>query len=354
MITKKDLTEHLKKLLYNVTPGDMQAITQKIGEHLIYSAQHYDELDEEARKSTDEAMEVIKQYNAQLLTQIPDSKIRRQLARLHASSTGKHFDIEAHIKELESSSEKIDADLRECVRIFTDGLKRINGFMFDITQDSLQGSANFAQISLLMLCVNELLVTLHLLKHRYVNQAYSHIRTTFEHLDKIELFRVVPKWADVWMGDDEKQKWNELRPAEVRKKLGKDKHDPIYSLFSSLGVHGSFRAVQLQSERKIKSQEKEKLSITFWVGGTPFEHNTVWANAFAIYALYSVLLQMMRSFEGRLNAEEGIEVLKTIFEELKSYILNYFLVWAKKVKLSTGDFEYFLNNKSWGSIASKT
>jgi hypothetical protein len=349
MITKNDLKKNLEKLLRNVAPGDMQAITQKMGEHLAYSAQHYDELDDEAKNATDGSIEAIKQYNAQLLSQIPDSKFKRQLARLHASSTGKHFDIEAHIKELESSSQKIDPDLSECVRIFTEGLKHISGFIFDITQDSMKGSANYAQISLLMLCVNELLVTLHLLKHRYANQAYSHIRTIFELLDKVELFRVKPKWADVWASNDEKLIWNELRPAEVRKKLGKNKYDPIYALFSSLGVHGSFQAVQVQSARKVQAK-KDNISITFWVGGTPFEHNIVWVNAFAIYALYSVLMQVMRSFEKRLNAEEGEEVLKKIFIELKSYVLNQFLPWAKKAKLSTGDFEDFLKKKTWGKI----
>lgn len=349
MITKDDLRKHLEKLLLNVTPGDMQTITQKMGEHLAYSIQNYDELDEEAKKITDNSIDAIKKYNVQLLTQLPDSKLRRQLARLHASSNEKFFDIEAHIKELESPPGRIDHDLSDCIKIFTEGLKHISGFIFDITQDTLKGSANFAQISLLMLCVNELLVTLHLFKHRYVNQAYSHIRTVFEHLDKVELFRTKPEWADVWAGNDEKLKWNELRPAEVRKKLGKDKHDPIYGLFSSLGVHGSFQAVQIQAARKYREKE-ERPAFTFWVGGTPFEHNTVWVNAFAIYALYSVLLQTMRSFEQRLNAEEGVEILKNIFSKLKSYLLGNFLVWAKKVKLSTGDFEEFISKKTWDSI----
>lgn len=349
MITKNDLKEHLEKLLQNVTPGDMQTITKKIGEHLTYSIHHYDELDEEAKKITDDSIGTIKKYNAQLLIQLPDSKLRRKLARLQASSTGKFFDIEAHIKELESPPERIDNDLNECIRIFTSGLKHISGFIFDITQDTLKGSANFAQISLLMLCVNELLVTLHLLKHRYANQAYSHIRNIFEHLDKVELFRTKPEWADVWAGKDEKLKWNELRPAEVRKKLGKTKHDPIYGLFSSLGVHGSFQAIQLQAAKKSREKE-ERPSFTFWVGGTPFEHNTVWVNGFGIYALYSVLFQTMRSFEQRINAEEGEEILKTSFTELINYILNYFLDWAKKVNLSTNDFEEFLKKQTWDSI----
>jgi len=354
MITKNNLKEHLEKLLQDVTPGDMQTITNRIGEHITYSLQHYDELDEDAKRSTDNCVDAIKKHSAHLLQQLPDTKTKRRLARLHASSIGKHFNIGDHINELETPVKNMDVGLREYVRISSEGLKYISDFIFDITQKHIQGSSTFAQLSLLMLCVNELLVTLHLLKHKYVNQAYSHIRTVFEHLDKIELFRVQPKWADAWVGDDEKLKWKELRPAEVRKKLGKKKYDPIYSLFSSLGVHGSFNAVKIQSSRKAKKEGDSRPCLSFWVGGTPFEHNTVWANGFAVYALYSVLLQLMRSFEPRLDTEEGMEILEKIFTELKAYVLNHFLSWAKKVKLETNDFEEFLQKKSWSSIKNQS
>lgn len=349
MITKDDLRAHLEKLLHSVIPSDMQTITQKMLDHILYSIQHYDELDEEAKKITDDSIERLKNYNAQLLTQLPESKIKRHMARLHASSMGKHFDIEVHIKALEAPPENIDDNLRECIKIFTGGLKNISNLIFDVTQNSLKGHANFAQLSLLMICVNELLVTLHLLKHRYVNQAYSHIRTIFENLEKVELFRIKPEWAAVWAGNDEKKKRNELRPAKVREKLGKAEYDPIYGLFSSLGVHGTVQAVQVQAVRKVKEKENQ-LSFTFFTGGTPLEHNTVWVNGFGIYALYSVLLQLMRSFEQYLNVEEGEEILKKILNELKHYISIYFLGWAKKEKLDIGDFESFLEKTTWDSI----
>lgn len=324
MITKEGLRKHLEGLLTSVTRGDLQAISQKMSEHLTYSIKHYDDLDQEAKKITDDFIEEIKKYNAQIIGQLPDGKMKRQMSRLHASSAGKYFDIETHINALESPPEKINDNLNECVRIFKEGLKYISDFIFDVTQNTLSGSATFGQLSLIMICVNELIVTLHLLKHRYVNQAYSHIRTIFENLDKVELFRRKPEWAEVWAGKDEKKKWNELRPAEVRKKLGKNKYDPIYVLFSSLGPHGTFQAVQVQAARKVRVSEKRP-SFTFWIGGTPFEHNTVWVNAFGIYALYSVLLQLMRSFQKYLNAEEGEEILKRIFDELKHYITTHFL-----------------------------
>jgi len=349
MITKDDLRAHFEKLLHNIIPGDLQAINQKMVEYLTYSIQHYDKLDEEAKKFTDASIEAVEKYNAQLLSQLPDGKIKRQLSRLHASSMGKHFDIEAHVNELESSPKKIDDNLKECVKIFTEGLKHISDLIFDVTQNIIQDSANFAQLSLLIICVNELLVTLHLLKHRYVNQAYSHIRTIFENLEKVELFRIKPQWADVWAGNDEKKKRDELRPVKVREKLGKEKHDPIYSLFSSLGVHGTFQAVQVQVVRKVKKKE-ERPSFTAFVGGTPFEHNIVGANGFGIYALYSVLLQLMRSFKQYLNVEEGEEILLKIFNEFKSYTNTHFLSWAKKANLKTGDLELFLENATRDSL----
>lgn len=353
MFSKEDLHQHLKDLLKDVAPGDMAAITHKIGVHFQFAIDRYDDLSPEAKKLADDMGEKIKELNGQWINQLPDGKEKRKARRLHAATLGKFYDVEQLIKALETPPEQIDENLRECIRIFSDGLQDLTGFMFDITQHTGKGSAHFAQMGLLSMCVDELLVTQHLLKHRYVNQAYSHIRNIFEYLDKIELFRKQPQWADLWASGDENKIWNELRPAAVRIKLGKSKHDPIYGMFSSLGVHGTFRAVQVKTIRKKEDSVPGRPAFLFQIGGNRSEHNTVWVNAFSIYALYSVIFQLMRSFESSLNQEEGEEVLKRIFTELKEYSLKHFVVWAKKAGLNVGDFEEFLGEKTWDGMMRK-
>lgn len=287
MIEKEDLKKHLSGLLKEVAPGDMQAIL----------------------------------------------------------ADGQHVDIKKHIESLEKQPSYSNENIRACEEIFQKRLQNIADLVFDVTQNPLSGPANFGQLSLLNMCVNELLVTLHLLKHRYANQAYSHIRTVFEHLDRVELFRVKPEWADVWAGDDQKKILKELSPSAVRKKLGEERYDPIYGFFSSLGPHGTFQAVQVSAAREVKESNPKDISIRFCIGGTQFEHNIVWLNSFALYALYGVLLQLMRSFEKRLNEEECKEMLNEAFEEFILYMKEHLISWAQKRNLNTKALEEFLDGK---------
>lgn len=127
---------------------------------------------------------------------------------------------------------------------FTTILQHLLDVLFDVTRHSYEGVANFGKIGLFYWTVDELLAAFHLAQRGLTSQSYAHVRTVFEIRDKIELFEQQPKWAELWVKGTEQEVWKELRPAEVRKKLGEPKYDPIYSFFSELGVHGSFRGLQ--------------------------------------------------------------------------------------------------------------
>lgn len=350
MITKEDLKKHLEDLLKSVKPGDLQAINQKMSEHLKYSVENYDNLTDEAKKITDDMLDAIQKHVGQIVDTLPDSKEKRKLKRLYVGSLGKHHHVMQYIKILESTPDLKDEGSKEFRKLFPEKLQNIVDFIFDIYQNTLKGSASFAQLSLLGMCVDEFLVTFHLVQHYYINQAYSHIRTIFEHLDKVELFRTKPQWADIWCGNDNKKIRNEFSPSEVRKKLGKPKYDPIYAFFSTMGPHGTFKAVQSKSAISSKPSSKGNVEITMWFGGCPFEHNIVWLNVFTLYALFRVMLQIMRSFEGLLNKSECEEILKKSFEELAEYLRSFFLTWAKKNNLDTKEVEELLDKKAFDSL----
>lgn len=350
MITKEDLRKRLEQSLKTVQPGDLKAIEQKMFEHLTFMLQKYDDLTPDAQEMADSMMEITQKHIGEALQKLPDSKQKWVLKRLHAGSLGKRWLVVEMMKVLEAPPELKEDNSKEFRKIFVARLQNITDFLFDIYQNSLRGPAPFGQISLLGMCVDELLVILHLAQHYYINQAYSHVRTVVEHIDKIELFRIKPKWAEVWCGDDRERVRKELSPSQVRKKLGNPKYDPIYGWFSSLGPHGTFQAVQTKTFRKVELSSKGNPQIHQWFGGCPAEHNIVFLNAYALYTVHHVLLQLVRSFAQFLNDEEVKEVLKQSRNDTKEYLEHHFLPWVKNKNLDVTHLEDFLKSGPWGRM----
>lgn len=338
-IKKEDLVRKLEELLKTVKPGDLRGIQQKIGEHLKFAVDNYDRLASDAKEATDNTLKIIQGFIGETLKKVPESKERRKLKRSHAISLGDHYQIEQFIKILEQPPMLKDENSKQFRSIFVTTLQNIIDFLFDIEQNTLNGPANFGQVGLLHMCVNELLVTLHLTQHHYITQAYSHIRTTFENLDKVELFRRKPEWAEVWCGDDEKRIKRELLPSAVRKKLGRNSRDPVYELFSKLGPHGTFHALKTQSSKGVRDSSAGNPQINIWIGGCPFEHNIVFVNGFGLCAVNSVLSQVMKSFGNFLNNDESIEILEQSARESNKYMENNFLPWAKANGLDVEETE---------------
>ena len=117
---------------------------------------------------------------------------------------------------------------------------------------------------MLFSCVHELVVCFHLAQHGYINQAYTHIRTVFESLNRVELFVRDESYASLWCSDDERTKKRELSPVAVRSKLGV-KGDPLYAFFSAHGPHVTWEYVQSKSARKREASEKENPEIVFFL-----------------------------------------------------------------------------------------
>lgn len=342
MITKEDLQKRLEDALKTVKLGDLKAINQIMFDHLKFAAENYDNLTLDAKAVADKGFEIIKNFAEELVEKIPESKEKRILKRLYANSKGEHYKVDQIIKALESPPQPTTDELsEEFRRIFVAKLQNIIDFLYDVSENTFSGSVGFGQLGLLGMCIDELLVTLHLAQHCYINQAYSHVRTVYEHLDKIELFRTKPEWFKVWCSKDDEKIRKELSPAGVRKKLGKEKYDPKYSFFSELGPHGTFKAVQVKLSKGAKPSSKGNPKISIWYGGSPFKDNMVALNTSALFAVYSVLVEIMKSFSDFIDEDELKDILKESEGEIKRYAKNL-LTWAKDKRLDWKELEDFL------------
>jgi len=303
-ITGSQLRKRLQESLKSVKPGDMQAINQKLCEHLKFATDNYDALEADAKQQIDGTMNGFQKDLGLVLDKLPDSRDKRILKRLHRGMLGKRVMVDLLLKELETSPILEDDNIAKTRMSLIDELQRLTDFFCDICDNTLRDSAAFAQLSLLGMCVTELVVALHLAYHFYTNQAYSHLRTVIECVDKIELFRRETKWADIWYSGDGRAIWKELSPKKVRVKLGKPTYDPVYGLLSDLGPHGSFQAVQARTYRSLKQSSKGNPLIQQWLGSCPAEHHVIFINGGLFYGVYLVLLQTVKSFGHFLNAEE--------------------------------------------------
>lgn len=335
MITKEDVRKKLREIIETVKPEKEADLLGVLHLYLQYIQEHYYELEEEVRKAIDKTIDESLPQVKKMIDKLPEGRQRRELRRMWKGASGRHFYSESLVKILErSTSIEIDV-LKDMRKIFIRRLQNILDFLSDALDTTKQGRAEFAKIGLFYLCVDELLAAFHLAQHSFINQSYSHIRSVFEALDKIELFDRQPEWAELWSSLDPKEegkRLRELKPSSVRKKLGKGGHDPLYSFFSELGPHGTFRGVQ---SRSAISEEvvDGKPQIQISVGGLPFDHNIIWVSCYLLEALGMMLLMIIRVYGHLLDQDEVLEVRKGILAEWKLFNEKHFIPWARKVGL---------------------
>lgn len=255
-----------------------------------------------------------------------DSPEKRALARQVAFVRGKHVKAELLSRSLSAPPQLQLPIVDAAPGVFYDVMQHLLDVLYDATRASHRGPARFASISLLYWCVDELLVAFHLAPRKYATQAYSHIRTVFEILEKVELFHKKPEWAEVWAGTDEKTILRELSPSAVRKKLGKAKFDPVYSFFSELGTHGTFHGVQARVAKK--ESDVASVGVTVWFGGVPRQDQVVLSLSYCLSAAVSVLLMAVGVFMDRLNEQEAVQKLDAAVTKAVNFETDYFAEWA--------------------------
>jgi hypothetical protein len=151
--------------------------------------------------------------------------------------------IDAHwmLAELDLPSSHRTILLRE----FGSALDELAHFIERAPQrpDVHSGHQVFAIYHLLARGLTDLIAAAHLLSHCYVVQAYSVMRPVLDACDLIELFVRDAKEASLWVTTTEGHK--HFTPAQVRTRLGQERHDPIHGHFSESGSHPRFAGAQL-------------------------------------------------------------------------------------------------------------
>jgi hypothetical protein len=309
---------------------DPSQFSTKLGEFLIYSFGEYENMDADAKAYADRVHEGIIGMFADGIERLPDGIQRRELLRLIASAQGKHFKAENLAKSLSAAPEYQYPIIQKAEPVFFGILQQLLDVLHDATNGSHSGVARFSAVSLFFLNVDELLVAFHLAQRKYSTQSFSHARNIYENLNKIELFHKEPKWADIWASEDQKAIYRELRPLAVREKLGKPKFDPVYSFFSEVGTHGTFRGVQGRvAKRETKDTgEPVQIGVRVWVGGVPREDQLVISVSACIFAVVSCLVLATEVFIERLNEEEVLHILQAAVDRSADFLKEHFVGWA--------------------------
>jgi hypothetical protein len=125
-----------------------------------------------------------------------------------------------------------------------------------------QGEQTFAVRQLIARAMSDVVASVHLITHGYLNQAYGTMRTAYETLDLVELLAADAEQAKLWVNTEKGHV--DFKPSAVRERLGKDKHDPVYSALSELS-HPRFAASKLGSFGK-RPEGSDKLTVVVRVG----------------------------------------------------------------------------------------
>jgi hypothetical protein len=340
-ITLAQLRDKLGEFLADLDRQDSTTLA-KVWEFLKYSVENYEDLDDNARAYIDGVFEKLRREILERANAQPDSKEKRRLLRQIGLAGREHVLATGLIATLGAPSLLKDPVLPATVEAFSMLLQNVLDILFDVTRRTHRGPASFAQIGLCYWAVDELVCSLHLAQRAFTSQSYAHVRTTFEILDLIELFNKEPQWAEVWAKGDGEKAWAELRPAAVRKKLGSPKFDPVYSLLSELGSHGTFRGLQARSARLVGHEEEDRKKFKISVGGTRDVQHIVWTNTFCVWGAMMLLASCGNVFAEFLNADEMQGMFERTSSVAKEFLNDHFLKWAKTAGLNYQPIEEHL------------
>lgn len=345
MISKKDLQEKLIELAKKGTASGN--LGTSLGDYLSFVRDNYNDLDQEAKIVADKAIEIAIEGAREVIGAMPDGIQKRQLTRLHAQASGKHWDIKEITTALEKPTHLSEPILSATREFFLGNGQKFADLIFDVLGNSLKGP-DTAILALYCSAIDEMTVAFHLAQHSYGPQVLSHVRTVYEIKDKIELFSSKPEHLQLWASDDPKDQKKireEYSPSAVRKKIGKESYDPVYSFLSEMGTHTTMKYIQSKVMlRKPEDPTSLKREARIWVGGSPREDHLVTANTAVVQSLMVMMASFVDVYGQYLLAEEGIQIMSEAFEQYRAYMIEYFCNWMEKNGTDASKAKAFINS----------
>ncbi len=319
--------QRLSDIRARVRPDDSESASKALKEAVAFIKAEYETFDAMARREADRILDGLIELGAQgaekALPGMPEGTEKRSTARAVAAARKEHFLALDLVAVLERPPAIDHPTVTSTRPIFVNGLQLALDFLFDARSSPTKGKAFFAKYGLAIWAVDELLVAFDLAQRAFVNQAYSHVRTVHEVLDKLELFHSDPTWAEFWIDKGTAYPhWKELTPAEVRKKLRRERHDPLYNFFSNMGPHMSFRGLQARGGMVEDREHPRATSAMFFIAGAPYEHELVVVNVLVAHAALAFAVKIARVFADKLNTEEVNQRLGRCAGEFRSVTLT--------------------------------
>lgn len=300
-----------------------QRLQAKVKEVFDFAAANENAMDAEAKAYFNKVLEALSSMVESGLEKIADSSEKRKMSRLVALTKGKHHSAKGLADGLGRPLPRPFAVAEAAKPVFLSSLQSLLDVLFDATRQPQNGVAQFGVLSMLYWSVDELNAAFYLAERKYATQAYSHLRTVYDLLEKVELLFKQPQWAEVWGSDDKKKIIRELSPSAIRRKLGKPKFDLVYSFFSELGSHGTFEAVRRRVVKRGGGSDRTQVGM--WLGGVPWDSEVVISVSCCIFAVMSALMLAIEVFESRLHAAESSEVLKDRSKEAAEFLQKHFV-----------------------------
>jgi hypothetical protein len=287
MITKEDLQAKFNDfaVAFQADPKNAEKAYNSLLSFLMSNSCN---MNEEAQEILDKFLTDMKEALRNEMLSMPDSPEKDLLERRLRAQNEDYPSVLKLRMDLGGEQPIASQLLRDSISVFDSILQEAIDHIMDVSKTTHSGPAGFAQYSLFISSVNEQLVASHLIQKQYFNQAYTHIRTVMENMDKIKLFNIHPEMAAKWTGDDRESHWRAFMPAKVRKALGNPGYDPIYGFFSKLGPHGTFDGVRLISG-KLVSTQAIRPRLKFWLGRSPWEDQIVFSLGFLLHNAFTFL-----------------------------------------------------------------
>jgi hypothetical protein len=306
-ITAKDFQDFAQARLIDaiVTPD---LFRDRLKEVLDFAVANESSMDDEAKAYYNNLLDGIATMFEYGLAGMPDSPDKRKLLRLAALTKRKHHRAENFLKGLGRPLPVPFAIAEAGKPIFLDALQSVLDLLFDATRETQKDVSQFASLSMLYWTVDELTVAFYLSERKYTTQAYSHLRTVLDLLDRAEVFAQEPQLADVWGGSDKKKILKELGPGAVRVKLGKPKFDAVYDFFTERGMHGTFGAVQKRVVQRGKSADTTRVAM--WIGGVAWDQEVDIGVSSCILSALLTLIAVAKVYKARLHASEVRSIIQ--------------------------------------------